>query len=489
MDFDLLIIGAGPGGYVAAIRAAQLGLKTAIVEKGNFGGTCLNVGCIPTKALVAGADLLAAVRNAGKLGVVIPEVTADFGAMMAHKDSVVEMMRKGIKGLLQKNKVTMLEGAASFVGPNEVVVRGAGGAGAAGGDGDAGGAGGVGAAGGAGAEAGSGASGAEAHYTAAKIIIATGSVPVVPPSFGFDGRIVITSDQALTLPELPQSIAIIGGGVVGCEFAGILRELGCEVTIIEMMPSLLPGMDAEISKQLASYFKRRGIKMHFGIGVARIEKEEDSAVVILSDEASTEIKADRVLVSVGRRPNTAGLDLEKAGVALNTRGRIIVDDQMRTNIPHIYAIGDVNDFPLDLAHVASAQGLAAVAGKEFHGEVVPSCVFTRPEIAVVGLSEEAAAAKEIKIKTGKFLFRVLGKAQAMAEIDGFVKIIAEAESERVLGVHIIGPHASDLIGEAALAVKWGLTLTQLAETIHAHPTLPEAIMEVAETAMGHGIHG
>ena len=468
MDFDLLIIGAGPGGYVAAIRAAQLGLKTAIVEKENLGGTCLNVGCIPTKALVAGSDLLAATRNAGKLGISIPEATADFGGMMAHKNSVVEMMRKGIKGLLQKNKVTMLEGTASFVGPNEIVVRGAG------------------------AEAGAGTgvgTGAEAHYTAAKIMIATGSAPVVPPSFGFDGRIVITSDQALALPELPQSIAIIGGGVVGCEFAGILGELGCEVTIIEMMPSLLPGMDAEISKQLTSYFKRRGIKMHFGIGVARIEKEDNSATVILSDEAATAIQADRVLVSVGRRPNIAGLDLEKAGVALNGRGRIVVDDQMRTNVPHIYAIGDVNDFPLDLAHVASAQGLAAVAGKAFHGEVVPSCVFTRPEIAVVGLSEEAAAAKEFKIKTGKFLFRVLGKAQAMAEIDGFVKIIADAESERVLGVHIIGPHASDLIGEATLAVKWGLTLEQLSETIHAHPTLPEAIMEAAETAMGQAIHG
>lgn len=464
MDFDLLIIGAGPGGYVAAIRAAQLGLKTAIVEKENLGGTCLNVGCIPTKALVAGSDLLAATRNAGKLGISIPEATADFGGMMAHKNSVVEMMRKGIKGLLQKNKVTMLEGTASFVGPNEIVVRGAG------------------------AEAGAG-TGADAHYTAAKIMIATGSAPVVPPSFGFDGRIVITSDQALALPELPQSIAIIGGGVVGCEFAGILGELGCEVTIIEMMPSLLPGMDAEISKQLTSYFKRRGIKMHFGIGVARIEKEDNSATVILSDEAATAIQADRVLVSVGRRPNIAGLDLEKAGVALNGRGRIVVDDQMRTNVPHIYAIGDVNDFPLDLAHVASAQGLAAVAGKAFHGEVVPSCVFTRPEIAVVGLSEEAAAAKEFKIKTGKFLFRVLGKAQAMAEIDGFVKIIADAESERVLGVHIIGPHASDLIGEATLAVKWGLTLEQLSETIHAHPTLPEAIMEAAETAMGQAIHG
>jgi len=484
MDFELLIIGAGPGGYVAAVRAAQLGLKTAIVEKANFGGTCLNVGCIPTKALVAGSDLLAATRNAGKLGIIIPEATADFGGMMAHKDSVVEMMRKGIKGLLQKNKVTLLAGTASFAGPNEIVVQGAGerdgaGAGACS-DGDA--------------CANAGASTcacscAEAHYTAAKIMIATGSVPVVPPSFGFDGRIVITSDQALALPELPQSIAIIGGGVVGCEFAGILRELGCEVTIIEMMPSLLPGMDAEISKQLTSYFKRRGIKMHFGIGVARIEKENDGAVVILSDEASTTLKADRVLVSVGRRPNIAGLDLEKAGVALNARGRIIVDDQMRTNVPHIYAIGDVNDFPLDLAHVASAQGLAAVAGKTFHGEVVPSCVFTRPEIAVVGLSEEAAAAKEIKTKTGKFLFRVLGKAQAMAEIDGFIKIIADAESERVLGVHIIGPHASDLIGEATLAVKWGLTLEQLAETIHAHPTLPEAIMEVAETAMGQAIHG
>ena len=468
MDFDLLIIGAGPGGYVAAVRAAQLGLKTAIVEKENLGGTCLNVGCIPTKALVAGSDLLAATRNAGKLGISIPEATADFGGMMAHKNSVVEMMRKGIKGLLQKNKVTMLEGTASFVGPNEIVVRGAG------------------------AEAGAGTgvgTGAEAHYTAAKIMIATGSAPVVPPSFGFDGRIVITSDQALALPELPQSIAIIGGGVVGCEFAGILGELGCEVTIIEMMPSLLPGMDAEISKQLTSYFKRRGIKMHFGIGVARIEKEDNSATVILSDEAATAIQADRVLVSVGRRPNIAGLDLEKAGVALNGRGRIVVDDQMRTNVPHIYAIGDVNDFPLDLAHVASAQGLAAVAGKAFHGEVVPSCVFTRPEIAVVGLSEEAAAAKEFKIKTGKFLFRVLGKAQAMAEIDGFVKIIADAESERVLGVHIIGPHASDLIGEATLAVKWGLTLEQLSETIHAHPTLPEAIMEAAETAMGQAIHG
>lgn len=460
MDYDVIVIGAGPGGYVAAIRAAQRGLKTAVIDKAEVGGTCLNWGCIPTKALVAGTDLLAAAREASKLGVVLPEVRADFGSMMAHKTATVELLVKGIRALLQKNKVALVSGQASFVDPNTVKVVDAG--------------------------------GRETLLKAGSIIIATGSVPSVFPSFHFDGRTVITSDQALDLAELPASMAIIGGGVIGCEFAGIFNELGCQVTIIELTPSLLPGMDGEISKQLASYFKRRGIKLLLKSSVREVRAESDRGVVDI--EGGEPVIADKVLVSVGRRPNTAGLELEKAGVSVNQRGRIPVDPLMRTNIANIYAIGDVTDFPLDLAHVASAQGLVAAANiagghEEFEGDAVPGCVFTRPEIASVGLTSEAAAEKGLAVSTGKFLFRTLGKAQAMNEIDGFVKIIAEQDGGRVLGGHIIGPHASDLIGELTLAVRWGITVEQLAKTIHAHPTLPEAILESAEACLGHAIHG
>lgn len=460
MDYNLIIIGAGPGGYVAAVRAAQLGLKVAVVEKSEVGGTCLNWGCIPTKALVAGADLLAAARSAAELGVVIPEARADFGGMMAHKESTVAMLVKGVRALLQKNKVTLYPATASFTDPHTLKLVDA--------------------------------EGNESAITGEKFIIATGSVPVVFPSFRFDGKTVITSDQALALTEVPKRMTIIGGGVVGCEFAGIFSELGCEVTIIELMPSLLPGMDSEISKQLGSYFKRRGIKLLLKTAVKEIEVQNGLARVIL--DGADAVEAERVLVSVGRRPNTAGLSIEAAGVPVTQRGRIAVDGGMRTAVPHIFAIGDVNDSSLDLAHVASAQGLvaaanAAGASETFDGSTVPSCVFTRPEIAGVGITSEAAAEKGIAVKTSKFQFRTLGKAQAMKEIDGFVKLIADEQTGRLLGAHIIGPHASDLVGEVALAVRWGITAEQLASTIHAHPTLPEAIMEAAEAVEGHAIHG
>lgn len=459
MDYNLLVIGGGPGGYVAALRAAQLGLTVALVEKGEVGGTCLNWGCIPTKALVAGVDLLAAAREAVALGIHIPEVHADFGAMMAHKATTVQLLVKGITALLQKSKVTLLRGTASFTGPNQVRVVEE--------------------------------NGTVTEPTADHFIVATGSVPTLVPAFHFDGKTVITSDQALDLKEVPARLTIVGGGVVGCEFAGIFHELGSEVTVIELMPSLLPGMDLELSKQLGSYFKRRNIKVLVKTSVQEVQAGESGARVVIEGGS---VDADKVLISIGRRPNTAGLDIDKAGVEVNQRGRIVVNDAMRTSVPHIFAIGDVNDFPVDLAHVASAQGLIAAANAaggddHFDGTAIPGCVFTRPEIASVGLTSEAAAEKGIAVKTSKFLFRVLGKAQAMNEIDGFVKLISEEGSGTLLGGHIIGPHASDLIAEVALAVRWGITADQLARTIHAHPTLPEAILEAAEGLQGHAIHG
>ncbi len=458
MKADLCIIGGGPGGYVAAIRAAQMGKTVCLVEKDEVGGTCLNRGCIPTKALTSTAELLARIKRAGSFGIKVDNVEVDFPGMMKRKDQTVARLVKGIHFLLQKNKVQLLSGVGKIKGPGHVEVALA--------------------------------DGTIQEVRAEDVIIATGAEPVVFPAFGYDGELVITSDEALQLDAIPEHIIIVGGGVIGCEFASIFATLGSQVTIVEMLPRLLPMADEEISKQLTQSLRRLRVQMHTGVKVARVDKSGGLKVILDTGE---ELQGDKMLVSVGRRVNTEGLGLELVGINTNAKREIVVDAKMATNAPGFWAIGDVTDCPLKLAHVASFQGLVAVSN--IVGETctmdysaVPNCVFTQPEVAWVGLSESEAAAQGYEVQVGKFPFLASGKALAMGENEGMVKIIADKEGGDLLGVHIIGPHASDLIAEPTLAMSIGLSLEEFVTAVRAHPTLPEAVMEAAEAALGRPIH-
>ena len=459
MDTQLAIIGAGPGGYVAAIRAAQRGAKVCLIEREQVGGVCLNWGCIPTKTLVASAELYTRIQRAGDYGLAVAgEIRPEMDRIVQRKDEVVKRLVTGVESLLKKHGVQLVRGTARFVSPHELTVSTVEG---------------------------------EAVVRAETILIAAGTVPLVPPAFGYDGRLVITSNEALNLTELPRRMAIIGGGVIGCEFASIYRALGVEVQVVEMLPGLLPLLEAEIGRMLAFSFKKRGIKVFTGQKVEELAKGQGEASIRLS--SGEILTAERVLVAIGRRTVAGELGLERAGLAADQRGRIPVDSTLRTALPHIYAIGDINTLPYDLAHAASHQGLAVVEtlygpGRPYEDEVMPNCVFTDPEIASVGLTTEEAAAKGIAVKTGKFPYPANGKALAMGEAEGWVKVIAAADSDRILGVHIMGAHASDLIAEGALAVRSGLTVTDLTRTIHAHPTLAETVMEAAEAVHRLSIH-
>lgn len=458
MSYKVVILGGGPGGYVAAIRAAQLGAKVAVVEKDQLGGTCLNRGCIPTKALVSGVEALRTIKKGADMGIGTGECVIDFSRMMERKDQVVERLVTGIKFLFKKNKIDLFSGIGKLLSSNEVEVTKP--------------------------------DGAKEIITAENIIIATGSEPAIIPSMGYDGERVITSNEALRLTDVPKRLLVIGGGVAGCEFACIFAELGTEVTIVDVMPTILPGVDKEVTKHLQSLFKRRGIKLKTKALIKEVKKHDDNVIAVLED--GEEVEADKVLISVGRVFNSKNLGLETMGVQTGPKGEIIVDSHLRTNIPNIYAIGDINN-KVQLAHVASAQGIKAAENimgidKEMKYDVIPSCIFTYPEVAGIGITSQQAEEQGLSVKSGKFPFMALGKAQAAGETDGFVKIIADAATDKVLGVHIMGAHATDLIAEAALAIKLGATSEQLAETIHAHPTLAEAMMEAAEAVHGRSIH-
>lgn len=458
MAYQIVFIGGGPGGYVAAIRAAQLGAKVAVIEKAQLGGTCLNWGCIPTKALVAGVGILHNIKKADEFGISIGEVQVDFSAMMERKDRVVQKLVTGINYLFKKNKIDLYQGVGRLVSNNKIeVIR---------------------------------SDGTVEEVLAENIVIATGSEPALIPSLGYDGERVITSNEALALKQVPQSLLIIGGGVIGCEFACIFAELGTQVTIVDVLPTILPGVDKEVSRQLQSLFKRRGINVKTKAMIKEIRKIGDNVTAVLDN--GDELTSEKVLISIGRGFNSEGLGLDALGVELGSRGEVLVDSRLRTNIPNIYAIGDITN-KIQLAHVASAQGIVAVENimgvqKDMIYNVVPSCIFTLPEIAGVGLTSQEAEEQGISIKTGKFPFMALGKAAAAGETEGFVKILAEAATDRILGVHIIGPHATDLIAEATLAVKLGATIEQLVDTIHAHPTMAEAVLEAAEAVHGRCIH-
>lgn len=453
--FDVCVIGAGPGGYVAAIRAAKNGASVAIVEKAHFGGTCLNIGCIPTKTLIAGVEVLHKARHAADFGVKISgAIEADWGAMLGRKGTVVETLRGGIGALLKAAGVTVFKGDASFSGRRTVKVSGA----------------------------------EEATIEAKSVIIATGSESLVPGFIPRSER-VLTSTELLSIPQIPKSLLVLGGGVIGCEFACLFAELGTKVTVVEMMDSILPLIDKELGRTLAVQMKKSGVEIMTGKALQDIKAGKKEVTGKVGD---VEVSAEYLLVSIGRKSVNAGLNLEAAGVKATERGWIDVDAQCRTNAPGVFAIGDTTG-KWQLAHAASAMGIVAAdtaTGRknEFKSDFIPGCIFTAPEIGTIGLSEEQCAAKGIETRVGKFPFAALGKALAINESYGFCKIVADAKTDQVLGVHIIGPHATDLVAEASPAMSLEITAKELGKAIHAHPTLGEAMMEAAHAVHGESAH-
>ncbi|WP_063056695.1 dihydrolipoyl dehydrogenase [Nocardia salmonicida] len=474
-EFDLLVIGGGPGGYVAAIRAAQRGLKVCVVEKERPGGVCLNWGCIPTKAMLRSAEVFHTLASAAEFGVYADNVRYDFAAVRQRKDSIVKELTDGVAGLLKANGVTVIEGHARFVEPTVVEVHEVGASPIFDG----------------GPRYAAAAGTPIRRVSARDVIIATGSVPVQPPIPGAGLPGVVTSDGAFGLTEVPQRLVIIGGSAVGAEWASLFATFGSQVTVVEMQDRLVPLEDKEIGDALGRSFRKRGITVLTGATVTAIT-EGDVLRVSVGGPAAADLDADVVLVGVGRAPNTAELGLDVAGIATDARGFIEVDDRLRTGVEHVYAIGDVTGRAL-LAHVASHQGITAaevIAGHEAHIDysVIPAATFTHPEIASVGLTEEAARAAGHEVITAKFPFAALGRAKTFGETDGFIKIVAGQAHQEVLGVHIIGPSASDLIAEGALAISLEATLDELADTIHAHPTLGEIGMEAAMAGLGLPVH-
>jgi dihydrolipoamide dehydrogenase len=464
MSYDLIVIGTGPGGYVCAIRAAQLGLKVAVVEKNKtFGGTCLNIGCIPSKALLAASEKFAeAEHDLPAFGVIVGKPSLDLKAMMKHKSDTVSANVNGVAFLLKKNKVDPFIGTGTIVAPGKVEVTAA--------------------------------DGGKQTLETKAIVIATGSDVAPLPGVTIDEKEIISSTGALELPKVPGRLLVVGAGVIGLELGSVWSRLGANVTVVEFLDRVLPGLDGETAKQAQRVLEKQGLKFVLGHKVAKVEKQKNGLKVAIEPSAggtASEIEADVVLVAIGRRPYTEGLGLENAGVALE-RGRIVIDDHFATNIPGIYAIGDVVRGPM-LAHKAEDEGIAVaeiLAGQHGHVNynVIPSVVYTNPEIASVGASEEELQAKGIAYKTGKFPFSANGRARAMRATEGFVKFLADATTDRVLGVHIVGPFAGELIAEAAVLMEFSGSSEDLARTCHAHPTLSEAMKEAALAVDKRQIH-
>ncbi|MCC5827944.1 MAG: dihydrolipoyl dehydrogenase [Phycisphaeraceae bacterium] len=455
--FQIVVIGAGPGGYIAALKAAQMGAKVAVIEKSHLGGTCLNWGCIPSKALLSSSELLHQVQNGSKWGLKVQgDVTADWSAIQKHKDKVIRQLRGGIANFFKLRRVQVFNGSATIEAPGKVAVHGE--------------------------------DGGVRTIHGDHVIIATGSSPSRIAGWPDDPAWVCTSDEAVHWKNLPGKLLIVGGGVIGCEFACMMRPLGVEVTIVEMMPTLLPGLDEDMAAELAKVFKARGIGMHLNVKVEDVQVG-DGVKVRLND--GTNLDTDRILVATGRQPNTAGLGLEKLGLELSRRGFVPVDDHLRTGIAGIWAIGDVNGQCL-LAHAASAHGVAAVENALGHTRPftrpIPSAVYTFPEIGSVGLTEREARDQKLPISIGRFPVGYLGKAMASRHTDGMVKIIRHRETDALLGAHMIGAHATECIAAAANLLHTGATVEELAECVFAHPTISEAIKEAAEDALGMGLH-
>ena len=457
--YDIAVIGSGPGGYVAAIRAAQLGARVACIDKGALGGTCLNRGCIPTKALLEASHIVAAAgKHAKSFGIEFAEPQIDYRKMVEHKDAVVARLNRGVGQLFKANGVEHLTGIAAFTGPDTIeVTSGAG-------DGTT--------------------------VNAKKIIIATGSEPFSIPAFAFDGEQILSSTEILNLKERPESLLILGGGYIGCEFACFFAELGTRVHVVEMLDRLLPLGDPDVSKEITGALKRLKVKVHVGAKLETLEPGAGKVTGTLSDGKT--IEAVKALVCVGRKLNSDGLNLDAAGVVPGEKGAIPVNEHCQTNVPNIYAIGDVTG-KLLLAHLASKMGL--VAAEHAMGRparidyrVVPACVFTHPEEAGVGLTEAEAAEQGIEVKVFKFPVPILGRAQAAGESGGFVKLVGDAKTGELLGAQIVSSRAGDLIAAATLGMQLETTIEEIAHTIHTHPTLGEGLLEAAEGWLGQGIH-
>lgn len=451
---DVVIIGGGPGGYVAALHGAQLGLSVVCVEQdATLGGTCVNVGCIPSKALLTSSEHFEfSTRHAAEHGVNISGVSLDLAQMLKRKDEVVGANTRGIEYLFRKNKVTWAKGRGVLKAGNVVVV-------------DA------------------------VEYQAKNVIIATGSVPVELPFLKFDEDRILSNTGALRIPRVPEHLIVIGGGVIGLELGSVWRRLGAKVTVLELAPSILPGFDADVIKEAEKVFKKQGLTLRTGVTVTGAHRDGDQVSVQIGDETLT---ADHVLVSVGRRPSLTGIDAAALGLDLGRRGEILVDAQMRTNIPNVYAIGDAVGGKL-LAHKAQDEGVVAMETIAGHPAAmnyrpVPSVVYTWPEIATVGLAEHEVLASGRPFRVGRFPFSANGRARTAGESAGFVKFIADAETDELLGAHIIGPTASELIAEVVLAFEYRATAEDVALTIHAHPTLAEATREAALAVSGHALH-
>jgi dihydrolipoamide dehydrogenase len=460
---DVVIIGGGPGGYVAAIRAAQLGLNTVCVEyEKTLGGTCVNVGCIPSKALLTSSEHYEFARlHAAEHGVKIENVSADLPTMMKRKDAVVAQNTKGVEFLFKKNKIEWAKGRGTLKAGNIVEVQGA--------------------------------DGTVTSYQAKNVIIATGSVPIELPFLKFDEKRVLSNIGALTIPEVPKHLIVIGGGVIGLELGSVWRRLGAKVTVVELFPTILPGNDAEVIKEADRIFRKQGLEIRAGTKVVGAKVDGDKvSIEIDKDGAKETLEADYVLVSVGRKPSLTGVDAAALGLTLGKRGEIAVDAQMRTNLPNVYAIGDAVGGKL-LAHKAEEEGVIAaevIAGHKAHMDYksMPSVVYTWPEIASVGLAEHEVKDSGREYKVGKFPFSANGRARTMAEPNGFVKVIADAKTDELLGCHIIGANASDLIQEVVLAFEYRGSSEDIGITVHSHPTLSEAVKEAALGVLGRSIH-
>lgn len=452
------VIGGGPGGYVAAIKAAMLGAEVTVIEKRKVGGTCLNVGCIPTKALLASSSLISSIKEAKDFGIHINgEVEANFDDIMNRKNKVVSQLISGIEFLFEKRGIKLVNGFGKLVDTNKIEVNKE--------------------------------DGSKELVEADKIILANGSQPVILPMFPYDGYKIITSDEALNLKDVPKSLLIVGGGVIGCEFGQFFRALGTEVTIVEMFDQLLPLEDKDVAKQLQRQFKKDKIKVMTGVKIEKCEIVDNKVVASLSN--GKEVKAEKALLSIGRKPYLDNSGIEDIGIQLD-RGKVIVNENLETNVKGIYAIGDIINTPF-LAHVASKEGLVAaqnaVCGnsKTVNYAAVPRCVYTEPEVAGVGKTEKELQANGIEYNTGQFDFRALGKAQAIGHFQGFIKILAD-ENDKIIGASIVGPHATDLLTELSLAVHLGLTVEEVGDVIHAHPTLSEGIMEALHDVHGECVH-
>ena len=461
--FQATIIGGGPGGYVCAIRLAQLGFKTACIEsRGALGGTCLNVGCIPSKSLLNLSENYHKAKSFDQLGIEVGQIKLNLEKMMKNKEKAVDVLTKGVEFLFKKNKVTYFKGTGSLNSNNQIKITDS--------------------------------NKKEILINSDKIIISTGSEAQELPGTKFDEKIILSSTGALSLNSVPKKMLIVGGGYIGLEMGSVWSRLGSEVHVVEFLDHITPGMDKEISKEFMKILKKQGIKFHMETKVENIKKNTNSATVTISnkDGKQSQIETDVVLISVGRKPNTKNLNLENIGVKLDSKKRVKVNKNFETNIQNIYAIGDVIEGPM-LAHKAEEEGIAVaelIAGQSGHVNynVIPGVIYTTPEVATVGQTEEILKEKNVKYKVGKFSFMANSRAKAINEAEGFVKILADEMSDKVLGVHLIGPHAGELIAEMAVAMEFGASAEDIARTCHAHPTFSEAIKEAALSVDKRAIH-